>query len=275
MAPRLPPDIFEFDATSDFLKAWFKHAKDSGRPMSHEVAGRRVGLNRGHLASLVNGYRKMPIDLVPAFAELLQLNVAQAAFLGALVERDRARTPAGKHEAQAKVIGLRKQQARPRADEANKVIFDHWYLPVIIELSSLPGFRRDAAWISERLSPSISVEQAASALNVLDQLGLMADEVSTGMGDIPSFGRAYHQQMIGHAATAIDRIPWTEREVHSFTTAASPEMVKELHAEIRRSVERWLALCAESSDVADRVMQVCVQSFPVTGISETPPEDEG
>lgn len=259
-----PPDIFTFDSTSEFLKAWFKHVKDSGRPMSHEVAGRRVGLNRGHLASLVNGYRKVPIDLVPQFANLLQLNVAQTAFLRALVERDRARTPTGKHEAQAKVAALKKQQARARTDEGSKVIFDHWYLPVISELSSLPGFRRDPAWVAARLSPPITEEQAASALAVLGQLGLMADEVSTGMGDVPSFSSAYHQQMIAHASTAIERIPWTDREVHSFTTAASPELVTELNAEIRRSVERWLALCAAGTGDNDRVMQVCVQSFPVT-----------
>jgi uncharacterized protein (TIGR02147 family) len=166
----------------------------------------------------MEGKRNLSPESIERFTEALQLGKKEAAFFRVLVHLNQARTVGEK-----KIYAEQLMQFRPfryihplKQDQYR--YYTDWYNVAIREMTTLPEFSEDPAWIARCLVPPISPRQAQKALDLLLQLGLLKrDEsgclvqtdafVSTG-DEVASISVAnYHRTMIQKGSEALDRVP--------------------------------------------------------------------
>jgi uncharacterized protein (TIGR02147 family) len=137
-----------------------------------------------------------------------------------------------------------------------------------------PGFREDTTWIASTLRPPITERQAAQALEVLQQLGLLErDEsgrlvqvsraVSTGEQPSGLYLRNYHAQMMERAVRAMHDIPAEERYVSALTLSASPATAREVKRRVMEFRRELVALCDADPEPA-QIVQLNLQLFPLS-----------
>lgn len=163
--------------------------------------------------------------------------------------------------------------------------FEHWYNPVIREMTGLPDFRGDPVWIQERLSFPLRLDEIRKSLDILENLGLIrfdkasnqyvkTDNVQTG-NDIDSMALVlFHQSMIDVGKESITRVEENLREIQSVTISIPTSAVEQIKAKIALLVQEVLA--AESNVAAsldpsksNEVFQLNVQLFPFTNKKST------
>ncbi|MFK7928578.1 MAG: DUF4423 domain-containing protein, partial [Myxococcota bacterium] len=139
-------------------------------------------------------------------------------------------------------------------------------------------FRPDPAWVGEQLRPRISAADAKKALDTLVQLGLLvqADETlvpaeASVVTPTEVTGLAvqnYHRGMLGRASESIERFSGDERHLLAITVSVPDALMPTIKAEANAFMERMMHLCDSSTDDADRVMQMNLQLFPLSGRRE-------
>lgn len=149
-----------------------------------------------------------------------------------------------------------------------------WHVLVVRALANNPGFSSDPQWISEKLRNKISPKQARTALGLLIDRGLLAQDQKTGKitvcqdfvetsHEIPSEAiRSHHRGMLNRALEALNEQSVSERLFNSITLNFKPE---DLELAKKRIVEFNRAFHDEfGQNTSDTVYQLNVQLFSHT-----------
>lgn len=157
---------------------------------------------------------------------------------------------------------------------SNHLVLRDWYVLVVRELITMPGFRETGKWISEKLGRRISPAQARRAIEVLIGAGALAREEGTnrlisvaGYGessqDVPSVSiRAHHHGMIEQAARALEEQPVTRRQFNALTFRINPARLGEIKKRMETLVRE---LHTEFEDVSStHIYQFNMQLFEHT-----------
>ncbi|WP_409479530.1 DUF4423 domain-containing protein [Pseudobdellovibrio sp. HCB154] len=152
-----------------------------------------------------------------------------------------------------------------------------WHVLVVRALANSPEFQADPQWISERLRNKISPKQARTALSLLIDRGLLAQDEKTGKvtvcqdyvettHEIPSEAiRQHHRGMLNRALEALSEQSVTERLFNSITLNFKPE---DLELAKKRIVDFNRAFHEEfGHNTSDTVYQLNVQLFSHTSPS--------
>lgn len=258
------PDI----AKADDLFTWIAAAVDAWIAVEEGRSQRQfavvAGVPRGTLSNVLKGQRPLPPEHIAAVAGVLQLDEAERAVLVDLVAATRA--GASEHD----VLRLRGRQAlllahRPSARDA-AYMASHTTVRVR-ELSVLPGFEADPAWIAARLVPPVSEAEAAEALRVLAEVHprIGREHVDVSSGAEPPWRPSpdYQHQVLAAAQHAVG-LPRDQRYLQSWVEAVPEEALPLLRAELDALVHRVVAVCRAAGGPPTRLVQVSAQLVPLS-----------
>jgi uncharacterized protein (TIGR02147 family) len=276
------PDIFTYLDYRAWLRAYYEAAKEEMPVFSFRYFSRKAGYSSPNFLKLVmEGKRNLTEDSVARFTRALQLNPAEARFFEALVEFNQAQSAEEKNAAFERVTASRRFRNARRVEQGFFQYLSTWYYPTIRELAGRPDFREDPAWIAAQLLPPIKPAQAAEAMELLLDLGLLVrDDAGRIVRGDPSLTTGhevhalavgnYHRQMLQRAADAIELVPPAARDISALTVCISAELVPEFKRRIHTFREALLNLGDQDPDPR-RVYQLNIQLFPLTGEPEDPP----
>jgi uncharacterized protein (TIGR02147 family) len=273
-------NIFEYLDYRAFLRAFYAQQKRKSAAFSHRAFSRRAGLRSSNYLSLImKGERDLSSEMAPRFAKACGLGKGEADFFCDLVLYCQAKTTDEKTRHHERLARFRKFREAHQLDGEQTAYHQHWYIPALRELASLPGFDPDPKWIASMLEPPISPRQATEALETLCRLGLLVPGeqgklrqaqplVTTGPGPLGHQIFVYHRAMIDLAKRALDDLPREERDISCLTLCVSEATLPRLKQRIR-DFRRELLQLAEVDAQAERVVQLNFQLFPLSRRART------
>jgi uncharacterized protein (TIGR02147 family) len=153
----------------------YEAAREAGvKGYSFRGLAKRAGYSSPNFIKLViDGQRNLGAASVGRVSNALSLDVDESAYFAELVDFDQADTPGERQDAYDRMAAMTRFRNARRIRGELFAYLEHWYLPAIREMAALPSFRAEPTWIAEHLVPTISPEEAAEALEILFELGLL------------------------------------------------------------------------------------------------------
>ncbi len=270
------PHVYDYMDYRAYLKEYYTRAKHHTRHMSFRYLSRRAGFRSPNYIKLVmDGDRNLSADGSVKIADALDLNREDRAFFLNLVAFNQSDDHDERNALFAKLSSHKQFRKARRIDQAMFEYLSHWYYPAIREMIARHDFVDDPAWIARQLHPNITTQQAARALDLLLDLGLISREESTGRyarqephlttgHEVTSLAVGnYHRQMTSLAMEAMQSVRAVERYMSAMTMCVDEQHFDALRQKILEFREEMLAVC-EQSDEPDRVYQFNLQFFPLT-----------
>jgi uncharacterized protein (TIGR02147 family) len=276
MAPPDAPNVFHYLDARRFLGDYYAHKKASGRGFSFRAFSRRVGLGSpNYLKLVIDGDRNLTAEMAARFGAACGLADNGLAYFLDLVAFTQASHTDEKAARYERLLRFREHREVHKIDVAFSQYHSHWYIPAIREMAFRADFQNDPEWVAKRLLPAIKTSEAREALQLLIDLGLIAEAdgrwkpadalVSTGPEVRGIHYVQYHRTMIGRALVALDDRPPADRDISSVTLCLDDDGISRLKDRLRAFRRELLQLSAEDENPR-RVIQVNLQAFPLTRI---------
>jgi uncharacterized protein (TIGR02147 family) len=275
------PDLFAYLDYRAYLRDVYEHKKSAQRGFSYRWFARKAGLSApNYLQLVIQGKRNLTPETAQKFAVALGLDATEARFFGDLVGFNQASSAAEKNLYYERLGSYRRHRAVRSVERDEFDYCSTWYVPVVREFVTCPGFRPDPEWISKHLIPPISPTQAAQAIELLLGLGFLvrgpdgslrqeSPLLSTGP-EVRSLAIGnFHRQMMERAAASIELVPREWRDISSLTVALSPQGLQEFKQEIVALRAKLLERSAAEQNPT-RVVQLNFQLFPMAFTDEEP-----
>lgn len=279
------PNIFEYVDYREYLRDYYDAGKANVSQFSYRYLGRLAGFSSPNFFKLVmDGDRNLSADSIAKFAKALKLDGEEKRFFADLVAFGQAETVDERNEAFERVAVSRRFRSARRLDSSMFEYLSRWYHPAIRELAARDDFRKDPEWISQRLSPDVSLEQIDSSLELLFDLGLLVEDddgmisrgdpsVTTGH-EVRSLAIGnYHRQMLERAAQSIIDVPRELRDISALTVCIDADKVSEVKERIHAFRESLLDFCDRDAN-PEAVFQINFQLFPLTMVPGEENSDE-
>jgi len=269
------PEVFSFRDYRAFLRAFYAQNKKLGRGFSLRAFSTRARLRSSNYLKLVmDGDRNLTPDMAQRFAEACSLRGQAADYFCELVAFNQAKTAAERERVHARLLRFKRHRSVHRLDRAQEAYFSSWYIPAVRELAARADFDERPQWIARKLLPAIASREAAHAVAVLLELGLLVRGASGRLEQADALVQTaerplghhlvrYHRAMMERAAEALDRVPREEREIASLTLCLSEARMAELKAQLE-AIRAELLQRYAADDTSSRVVQVNLQMFPLS-----------
>ena len=270
-------DVFSYLDYRAFLRDYYLRGKERGR-VSFRSFSRRAGLKSPNYLKLVmDGDRNITDSMAQRFATALGLSHEAASYFCELVRFCQAKTLAERAEHHQKLTGFQRYREIRPLDAAHAAYHATWYLPAVRELAARRDFREDPGWIARTLWPSISFDEAQTALRTLLELGLLVRDAKGGIhqgepllstgAEVMSLNVArYHQTMLARAAASIEEVPAAERDISSLTLCLGADGIRRLKDRLRAFRRELLEISALEKS-PEQVVQLNLQLFPLSRLS--------
>ncbi len=275
MATAQKLDVFGYRNYRQFLSDYYHLRKKTEYGFSYRRFARSVGLRSPNYLKLVSeGARNLTAEMAARFAAACGLKGEGAVYFCDLVAFNQAGSEPERERCYERLRGHRRYRTVFKLDAAHARYHGHWYIPAIRELAASPDFRADPKWIARRLRPRIAPRDAKRALDVLLELGLLADDgagglrqsaplLSTGEGPLGHHIVSYHRAVLERAAEALELFTRDEREFGALTLRISEQRFEAIKDQLYQLRQQLLQDSAEDTD-ARLVVQLNVQLFPLT-----------
>lgn len=277
------PDIFHYTDPVRFLEDWFTEREGE--------TSRRAFARRVHCSpSLVVGVLKGRNRLDPARAEIwakkgLKLDGAQTRQFVALVTLAGASGHVEREAAWERVRTSKSFREARRATDDTYELYSDRVVASTLELAQCAGFKDDPDWIAAHLWPRATRAEVVNALSVLERLGALRrdeqgqlrstettwvteHEVDPGLVNLALVG--LHRDAMARATQALEQIPWTERHFATLAVPVDERRVAAIKEAIHRFQEEVVRITGEGEGTPDRVVQLCVQLFPMSTSTRQP-----
>lgn len=279
----MKPDLFAYLDYRIYLKDAFTDRQVREPKFSYRAFGKLAGYPSPNLLQLlISGRRDLASAHLPGTVRALEMNKQEADFFGHLVGFNQAETFEEKNFHYQRMIRSRRYMSVKPVEKGQFEYFDQWYHPVVRELLVHPGFDGSMAWIASRVSPSITVPQAEKSVELLESLGLIrrdsatarwvhADAVISTPSEVASLAVAnYHRSILRLAADSIEAFGPERRDLRGVTLGIPRSAFPALK---KRMEDFWRDLVAlgEGQGQIDEVVQVSLQMFPLSRVSERSP----
>lgn len=262
-----------------FLKDHYAFHKQHTRGYSFRAFSKAAGFSSPNFIKLVMmGEKNLTEESAAQLGRGMALDANAADYFQDLVRFGQAKDVEAKRLALERIEQARRRQSIGELGENDAAYLREWYLPVLRELTALPDFQEDAAWIAKRLSFPVPPKEIRSGLEYLEARGflqrdgddrLLRKERVLASGDLSgkpaleAMARHYHVQMAELAKQAVFQWPKEKRSV-SNTTLSLSRVGYEL------ALKRMEALRTELLDLAARetgvaeLHQLNMILFPLT-----------
>lgn len=273
-------DVFSYLDYRKYLAEYYRRKKQDSRAFSFRAFARRAGLRSpNHLKRVIDRQRNLSAEAAINYAETIGLEGDAASYFCELVRFDQAKSRKERSAAYRRLTQYRGYQRAQSLDAQHDRYHSEWYIPAVREMISLSDFVPDAKWIASQLIPPITEKQAADALSVLEELGMIETDdsqqvrrsdqvVSTGPETSALHVSHFHGVMMDKAMQSIDAVPSAERDISGVTLCIPADAIGELKERIRDFRKEIIAREADEGR-ADRVVHVAIQLFPLTKARES------
>ncbi|MEN9722128.1 MAG: hypothetical protein RJB38_114 [Pseudomonadota bacterium] len=228
-----------------------------------------LGLPSAQLSDILNAKYGMSAQKAATLAKKLEYSEQETEIFCTLVEKEHARSKAGRDAAARKLESLRDGPSRHLLEDDAFEAISGWYHFPIVELTRTEGFVGSPAWIGKRLG--ISTIEADLAVERLKRLGLLKIEneklvPSREFYESPRQAtpfqarRNFHTQILSKAGEAIMTQPLDRRDFSAAILAIDSRQISEIREIISR-FRKELDQHLERSDKKDSVYCVSVQLF--------------
>ena len=144
------------------------------------------------------------------------------------------------------------------------------------ELVGIAGFKEDPEWIAKTLTPNITPQDAARALDDLQKLGLLTRDtagvlkqsdsvVSTGDEVASAAVAQFLKIMALRGIESVDHVAAKDRDVSSVTLTLSEENFQRCKTLVQKFRKELLALANDDKN-PEAVYQINFQLFPLTQV---------
>ncbi|MFK8004651.1 MAG: TIGR02147 family protein, partial [Polyangiales bacterium] len=272
-------DVFRYLDYRKFLGEFYKKRKQESRAFSYRAFARRCGLRSpNHLKRVIERERNLSSEAALSYVDAIGLEGDAGQYFCELVRFDQAKTRKERDSSYRRLTQYRGYRKAHGLDASHHRYHSTWYIPAIREMLPIAGFKPEPKWIAGQLIPSISEKEAAEALDVLEELGMItrtngvierSDQVvSTGPETSGLHIVNYHAAMMDKAIQSIDIVAREERDISGVTLCLPSGAIPTLKERIREFRKEVLAMEASEGE-GDAVVQLAVQLFPLTKSQDT------
>ncbi len=273
------PDLFKYLDYRHYLKDYYREQKEKkGSRFSFRTFSRAAGFSAPNFLKLVmEGKRNLGPAGVEGFLKALRLGKEESRYFENLIRFNQASTDDERNRWYQQLSTSKKYREIRQIEKDTYVYFSHWYYAAVRELVLLSDFKEKPEWIAHKLSPRITVKEAATALELLKKLKLLkrdhkkrlvqSERNMTTAREVISLAIAnFHRQMIRMGMESIERTLQEKRDISSLTVALSKEKFGEAKRRIQEFRRELNVLLSEESH-PDSVYQI---NFQIFNLSEVP-----
>jgi uncharacterized protein (TIGR02147 family) len=274
--------VFRYLDPVTFLRDWID-ARRAGRSSFTTKAWlakhRGAGISAAAFSNILARRRAPQIETAQALVGPLELDEEEGAFFVLLVSLGRVTNLSARMDILEKVYSHPRFRGARHIDADELTYLSTWLGPALRELSLLPGWSPDPAWIERRLRAAVAKEEIEQALVLLRRLGMLdADlqpvraeiHVATGVDAHHAVAARYHEGVLSLAASSLERVPWDERFYTGLTLAVPESLLPKLRRELFHLLEHVSTLCDSDPGERKNVHQISIQFFPLTQEPEPP-----
>jgi uncharacterized protein (TIGR02147 family) len=276
------PDIYRYKSYAKWLGDAFEAVQGQDASMTHRKFSELCGYKSSGAISLISsGRRRLSVEGARRIAGALRLNAGKSQHLEYMVQFEQA------DDFEARAGWLRKMRAAKHFAETWEDtlkaydVYAHWYLPVLLEVVSLPDFQEDPAWVVARIHQKITPQQVREGLAQLQRLGFLgrddqgllrrAEMIISTPAEVSSDVLKQHQrEMMKLAADALDTQERERRDMRVSTVAISRNQAARIKARLTQLQKELAQIVAEDEPI-EGVYQLNTQLFELTD----PPEEDG
>ena len=271
-------DVFGFLDYRAFLRAYYLLGKERSG-LSYRGFSQRAKLRSpNYLKMVIEGSRNLTREMAKRFAHACRLEGTEVEYFCTLVEFSQAETVAERNFYYGQLQNFKRYNIYHELELAQDYYHSKWFLPAIREMVGTRHFREDDTWIAKHLLPPIKPREARLAVQTLLKLGLLKRNkngklvqdnalVTTGAETQSLHLANYHQTMMEHARTSIDRLKAYERDISSVTLCLDSDGISRLKKTIADFRRKLLEL-EQTETHKEQVVQVNFQLFPLSAIEK-------
>lgn len=256
----------------DLLKSYYEQRKKEMPFYSYRMMGDKLGLDSSYLYRVLQKKQHLPAHVIPAAKELLDFDGRSAEYFDLLVAAGVAKSADKKAELMAKAVALRDVE-RHSLQQAELKLLENWWIPAVRAYLELNGGIVNIKKIAKDLCPPITEEQAAEAIEILKEVGLVKNVASgrlaltdahltVGGQEKSAAVRHFQKQVLFLASEALDSVPVNERNISTLTLSVDQACFDDL-GEMLREFRRLVQKRVDESKRPDRVMQLSMAFYPV------------
>lgn len=167
------PEIFAYTDYRKFLSELYAAQKQANRAMSYRYIAQRAGIaSPSFIGKIFSGESNISQQTLMRLVDVFQLAGPEAEYFELMVNFDRARTELDKSHYFQRMRALRNRYGRA-GGETTDILHTAWYVAPILTLLELGLFRGDYSALGRMLTPTISAQEARSAVESLMLEGLV------------------------------------------------------------------------------------------------------
>lgn len=271
---RHPPSAFY--NCGDFFRTLHKQIKGEIKQYSYRQLSVDLGFSPTNLVHLiVQGKRPVTERAAQKISEALDLKRDERRYFLSLAQLTRDKEPSLASKTFSEALEIRQGMIAARLSEEEQAYFSAWYHPIIREMILLDKFQEDPAWIAAHISPQITPEQAKESLELLERLGLISRDPSSGrlvqreqtlasgaevQGEIKN---KFHKVSIQQGLEAIDRLEPDQRYLSAMVLSLTKGQMEKVRQEIKVFQQKLLEIERARGDTAPEcVVRLNLQMFP-------------
>lgn len=269
-----PITIFNYKDHRAFLTDWYKHCKKNRRGFSFRTFSKEAGFSSPNfLKRVMEGSRNLSLESIPKCAQGLNLNKQETEFFKNLVLYTQATTHADKNFYYQQILKSRKISELKPIEKEQYDYYSTWYHPVIRELITSKNFDGTPEWLSKKISPAITTDQASHSLELLQKLGFIEKQkmgwmqtqplVTTGAEALSLSMMNYHQNVLTLVKEQLPKIKADNRDISALTLGVAKGRIPELKKKIGEFRQEILKLVAEDTE-PENVVLLSIQLLPVS-----------
>jgi uncharacterized protein (TIGR02147 family) len=266
--------IFEYMDYRDLLKDAFEERKASMSLYSYRMMAEAMGLDTSNFFRILEKDAHLPARCQSRAIECLGLSGRSAEYFVLLVGYARERNAKARQAILEKALALR-DVVRHRVAEREIAYFREWWVAALRSLLEVCDGRAIPKELAAKLNPPVTEKDAASALELLQELGLvrkassgrlvLADAHLTAGTEPEKVAalRQYQKQILSLASESLDRFDPGLRDVSTLTLTVDRKTFKDVTG-ILRECRRQIQACIEGVQRPERVMQLAMAFFPLS-----------
>ena len=272
----MKPDIIHYLDYRSYLKDLIAWLREENHSLSMRKISSIAGVSSPNwVQQVVSGRIKAKPEAIERLAQYAGLSKRDKERFVQLLSFDKASTLNEKDEILRKILQDRRKMSAYTLENYQYQYFSSWYIPVVRELCTNPGFDGTEEWIAKRTQPSIRKSNVRRALRILAKLKLIKKDSSTGKwlvttnsvvtpSEVASLAvKRYHEKISELGRSAISTFEREERDIRSITLGLS----KKKYTELKRKLEDfWYELMefASTDNETERVFQYTMHLFPIS-----------
>lgn len=272
--------IFDYLDYRDVLKDAFEDRKSQDPDYTYRQLALALGMHPSNMHHLLQKKRHLPARCQARAVEYLALKDRTAAYFLLLVSYARERAARNRREILEKAMALRDVHRFELGDK-DLAYLDEWWIAAVRGALEILDGNANPREIAGLLEPPITEAQAAHAIEVLRELGLVR-RASSGRWKVaePHLGvsrseariqavRRYQRKLLHLASDAIERIPPEHRDVTTLSMVVDEDAflkIRDILKECRVGIQK----SADGARKPDRVLQLVMACIPMTRVEDRP-----